>query len=277
VLLLDGQRRPGQVFGEIAVRSPYLTPGYWRDPELTARTFPDDPAGDGARTYLTGDLGRLRVDGMIEFVGRKDFQVKIRGHRIELGEIESELQNHPSIQNAVVVASKHVPADEQELVAYIIFRRSGAVAANQLRAYLATRLPDYMVPSLFVTLDEMPLTPNGKIDRQRLPAPQRELSTREHVPPRTPFEHALADIWKEVLRIEWLSVHDDFFERGGHSLIAARLISQMREAFDVDVPMRAIFEKRTIEQLALYIAELRAEAAAPDEIEKLLSELESLP
>jgi amino acid adenylation domain-containing protein len=277
VSLLDAEGHSGQIFGEIAIHSPYLAQGYWGRPELTAAAFREDLDGGNMKTYRTGDLGRLRADGTIEFAGRMDFQVKIRGNRLELGEIESELQNHPSVENAVVVASKHLSGDEQELVAYVVFRKRVAVATNELRGFLAARLPDYMVPSFFVTLDEMPLTPNGKIDRRRLPFPERELSIKEYVPPRTPFETALADIWKEVLRIEHIGVHDDFFERGGHSLVAARLISQMRERFEVEVPMRAVFEKRTIEQLALYIAELQAEATAPEEIEKLLSELESLP
>ena len=258
---------------EIAIRSPYLSEGYWRRPELTALAFKDDRREGKLRTYCTGDLGRLRVDGTIEFVGRKDFQTKIRGNRVELGEIEAVLRQHSQIQSAAVVA-KHSSENEQELVAYVVLKEAGSVSGIQLRGFLAKSLPDYMVPSALVTLDKMPLTANGKINRKALPLPECERSTQDYVPPRTPFERTLAEIWSEVLGVEAIGVHDDFFEQGGHSLIATRLVSQMRRSFDVEIPIRAVFEKRTIENLAFYIAELQAGEAAPDEIEKLLAELE---
>ena len=216
------------------------------------------------------------MDGTIEFTGRKDFQVKIRGNRVELGEIETVLHRHPQIDSVVVVA-RHSPANEEQLVAYVVLKNGGSASGDQLRDFLAKSLPDYMVPSTFVMLDKMPLTPNGKINRNALPLPEREPSALPHVPPRTPFERALAEIWREVLGLDAVGVRDDFFEQGGHSLIATRLVSQIRERLEVEVPIRAVFEKRTIENLALYIAELEAGAAAPDEIEKLLEELESLP
>ena len=273
VFLLDAEGHPGQIFGEIAIRSPYLSEGYWRRPELTALAFKDDRREGKLRTYCTGDLGRLRVDGTIEFVGRKDFQTKIRGNRVELGEIEAVLRQHSQIQSAAVVA-RHSSENEQELVAYVVLKEAGSVSGIQLRGFLAKSLPDYMVPSALVTLDKMPLTANGKINRKALPLPECERSTQDYVPPRTPFERTLAEIWSEVLGVEAIGVHDDFFEQGGHSLIATRLVSQMRRSFDVEIPIRAVFEKRTIENLAFYIAELQAGEAAPDEIEKLLAELE---
>ena len=273
IALLDGEGHPGQIFGEIAVRSPYLAPGYWERPELTAAAFKKDQVDGNMKTYRTGDLGRLRVDGTIEFAGRKDFQVKIRGNRVELGEIETALQRHPHIESAVVVA-RHSPGSEDQLVAYAVLKDSRPTSGDELRDFLARSLPDYMVPSAFMTLDKMPLTPNGKINRDALPLLERERSALQNIHPRTPFEKILADIWKELLQLDTIGVHDDFFEQGGHSLIATRLVSQMRKSFDVEIPIRAVFERRTIENLAFYIAELHAGEAAPDEIEKLLAELE---
>ncbi len=274
VFLLDSLGRPDQVFGEIAIRSPYLARGYWRRPELTALAFQEDP--DEGTTYRTGDLGRLRADGTIEFAGRKDFQVKIRGNRVELGEIETVLHRHAQLESAVVVA-RHSNEDEVALAAYVVPREGASVSAHELRDFLAKSLPDYMVPAAFVMLDQLPLTPNGKIDRKALPRPERSSSDFPPVSPRTPFEITLAGIWKELLHLENIGVRDDFFERGGHSLAATRLASQIRERLKVEIPLRVLFEKRTIEDLALYIAELEALAAAPDEIEELLAELETLP
>jgi amino acid adenylation domain-containing protein len=273
IALLDGEGHPGQIFGEIAVHSPYLAPGYWGRLELTAAAFKEDHVQGNMKTYRTGDLGRLRVDGTIEFAGRKDFQVKIRGNRVELGEIETALQRHADIKSAVVVA-RHSPGSEDQLVAYAVLKDSRPISGDELREFLARSLPDYMVPSAFMTLDEMPLTPNGKINRDALPLPEREGSALQIIHPRTPFEKILADIWKELLQLDTIGVHDDFFEQGGHSLIATRLVSQIRKSFDVEIPIRAVFEKRTIEKLVFYIAELQAGEAAPDEIEKLLAELE---
>jgi amino acid adenylation domain-containing protein len=275
VALLDAEGHPDQVFGEIAIRSAYLAPGYWGRPEQTAAAFREGPGSANSQTYRTGDLGRLRADGTIEFVGRKDFQVKIRGHRVELGEIETALRAHPEVESAVVIA-RSSPENEVQLTAYVVPRHRNSARSDQLRDFLARSLPDYMIPSVIMSLETLPLTPNGKIDRKALPVPRPETS-QQPVAPRTPVEVALADIWKEVLRVEEVSIYDDFFAHGGHSLIATRLVSQIRDRFDVEVPIRAVFEKRTIEKLALYIAELQAEAAAPDEVEKLLAELESLP
>ena len=274
VLLLNSEDRPGQIFGEIAIRSPYLPQGYWRRPDLTDAVFQPDREKPGQCIYRTGDMGRLLPNGMIEFLGRRDFQVKVRGHRVELGEIEAVLGRHPRVVGNVVLARED-EGDEPKLVAYIVPK--GSDLLPDWRAYLQSELPDYMLPSAFVVLKEMPLTPNGKIDRKMLPAPEFERSAQDNVPPRTPFERALTDIWMDLLEIQNVGIHDDFFERGGHSLVATRLVSQIRDRFDVEVPIRAIFEKRTIERLALYIAELQANAAAPDEVEKLLAELESFP
>jgi acyl-coenzyme A synthetase/AMP-(fatty) acid ligase/acyl carrier protein len=274
VALLDAEGHPGQLFGEIAIRSTFLAPGYWGRPEQSAAVFHQEPGDANSQTYRTGDLARLRADGAIEFVGRKDFQVKIRGHRVELGEIETALRRHPGVENAVAVA-RSSPENETQLTAYIVPSNRESARTDQLREFLAKGLPDYMIPSAMVMLDAVPLTSHGKIDRQALPIPRD--TPHQPVQPRTPFEIALAEIWKDVLRVDQVSISDDFFARGGHSLIATRLVSQIRDQLDVEVPLRAIFEKRTIEKLALYIAELHADAGIPDEIEKLFAELESLP
>jgi amino acid adenylation domain-containing protein len=276
VLLLDTEGHSGQVFGEITIRSPHLAQGYWQRPELSAGVFARDPNKGNISVYRTGDLGRLRSDGAIDFVGRKDFQVKIRGHRVEPGEVEAMLCRHSEVEAAVVVARPSAE-DEVELVAYIVSANDHRVSDDQLRTFLARNLPDYMLPSAIVVLEAMPLTLSGKINRQALPVPGRTRQAVQHVAPRTPFETALAGIWSELLRADGISVHDDFFEVGGHSLVAMRLVSMIRCKFDVEIPLRSIFERRTIEQLALYIAELQAEATAPEELEKLLSELESTP
>ncbi len=275
VSLLDEDGHAGQIFGEIAIRSPYLAQGYWGRPQLNAAAF-EEGSGGNIKAFRTGDLGRLRVDGTIEFAGRKDFQVKIRGHRVEMGEIETVLQGHSQI-DSVVVVPRRSPGSEEELIAYVVLKNGGSAFGDQLRDFLAKSLPDYMVPSFFVMLDKMPLTPNGKINRTALPAPEREHSVLQEILPRTPFETALADIWRELLRLDAISVRDDFFERGGHSLLATRLVSQIRQTLELEIPVRAVFEERTIENLALYIAELQASAADSSDIDKLLLELESLP
>ena len=275
VSLIDTEGNPGQVFGEITIRSPYLAQGYWQRPELSAQVFVRDPSNGSFSVYRTGDLGRLRSDGAIDFAGRKDFQLKVRGHRVEPGEVEAMLCRHSGVGTAVVVGRPSAE-DEVELVAYVVSANDRSVSVDQLHAFLARSLPDYMIPAAIVTLETMPLTISGKINRQALPAPERAGKTVQHVAARTPFETALVEIWSELLRVDKISVRDDFFAIGGHSLVAMRLVSEIREKLDVEVPLRTIFERRTIEQLALYIAELQAEATAPEEIEKLLSELESI-
>ncbi len=198
--------------------------GYLNRPELTAEKFIPDPfsAEPGARMYKTGDLARYRPDGNIEFLGRADHQVKIRGFRIELGEIEAALGQHPAVREAVVLAREDAPG-EKRLVAYVV---AGARAADDddLRRFLKEKLPEYMVPAVFVLLDALPLMPNGKIDRRALPAPDRsrpELD-KAFVAPRTPTEELLAEIWAQLLDIERVGVHDNFFDLGGHSLLATQ-------------------------------------------------------
>jgi acyl carrier protein len=228
-------------------------------PELTAERFVPNPFCNeaGARLYKTGDLARYLPDGNIEFLGRLDHQVKVRGFRIELGEIETVLIQHPNIQKAVVLARKVGP-DDKRLVAYVAPQEEFAPTVTELHNYVKDRLPEYMVPSAFVTLDSLPLTPNGKIDRRALSTPDQTRPELEEVfvAPRTPIEEILAGIWSEVLGLEKVGVHDNFFELGGHSLLATRLVSRVRDAFQVELPLRSIFEAATVADQALLVEKL---------------------
>ncbi|MFM0523279.1 amino acid adenylation domain-containing protein, partial [Caballeronia jiangsuensis] len=230
IYLLDAQRRPvplGTV-GELYIGGAGVARGYLNRPELTAERFLDDPFVPGARMYRTGDLARYRADGNIEFLGRNDHQVKIRGFRIELGEIEAHLTDHPAVREAVVIArARHEESQDQQLVAYVTLTSDIDVSA--LREYLASHLPDYMVPSAFVVLDALPLTPNGKLDRRALPDPQADaFALRPFEAPQGATETALADLWAELLGLERVGRQDNFFALGGHSLLAVTLIERMR-------------------------------------------------
>jgi len=198
--------------------------------------------------YRTGDRVRWRADGVVEYLGRLDQQVKIRGFRVELGEIEAALRTHPGMRECVVVAREDAPG-EKRLVAYGV----GGADAEELRAHLRRTLPEHMVPSAFVTLDALPLTRNGKLDRSALPAPDLASVEEEHVAPRTPVEEALAEIWAELLRVERVGVHDSFFERGGHSLLAMRLTARVEDAFGLELSIRTVFATPTLEAIAAEI------------------------
>ncbi|HYN22983.1 MAG TPA: amino acid adenylation domain-containing protein, partial [Thermoanaerobaculia bacterium] len=242
------QRVPIGVPGELLVGGIGLARGYLARPELTAGKFVPDPFGGSSRLYRTGDLVRWRRDGRIDFVGRTDHQVKIRGFRIELGEIEGVLREHPEVREAAVVARE--AEGEKRLVAYVVSPPPG----EGLRAYLADRLPAYMVPSAFVILPELPLSPNGKVDLAALPAPEWERpATGEKTAPRTLTEEMLAVIWAQVLNLQsasGLGPQDDFFALGGHSLLATQVLSRIREAFRVEPQLRAVFESPSLEGLA---------------------------
>uniref|UniRef100_UPI003B3A99E9 non-ribosomal peptide synthetase n=1 Tax=Longimicrobium sp. TaxID=2029185 RepID=UPI003B3A99E9 len=259
VYLLDarGEPVPVGVPGELYVGGAGVARGYLGRPALTAERFvPDSFGGEpGARLYRTGDLGRWLADGTVEFLGRVDTQVKVRGYRIEPGEIEARLLGCAGVSEAVVVAHQD-GAGNGRLVAYVV----GDVDAAILREHLRRELPDYMVPSAFVVLQALPLTPSGKLDRAALPAPEHAAGTDAYVAPRTPTEEVLAGIWAEVLHLERVGVTDSFFELGGHSLLASRVVSQVRAVFDVELPLRALFEGPTVAELARVVAE-RGEVA----------------
>jgi amino acid adenylation domain-containing protein len=261
--------------GEIAVRSRFVASGYANDPARTSERF--FPQSDGTVIYRTGDRGRFQSDGCLVFLGRADQQVKLRGYRIELGEIEATLGQHPQVRQAVVLLWEDRPGDKR-LVAYVVPRGETGPAPAELRHFLDHRLPAYMLPSAFVFLERLPLTPNAKVDRRALPPPayDRPQMRQAYEPPRTPTEAVLVEIWGDVLKLQQVGIYDNFFEFGGHSLLATQLVSQIRRRLNVEVPLRTIFDMPTIESLGLYILEQQAEASNPAELEELITELESI-
>nr|WP_269749532.1 non-ribosomal peptide synthetase [Xenorhabdus lircayensis] len=258
IYLLDagGQPVPLGVTGEIHIAGHGVGRGYLNRPELTAARFLPDPFSGApeARLYKTGDLGRWRPDGHLEYLGRNDFQVKLRGFRIELGEIEAQLVQCPGVRKAVVLAREDA-AGQKRLVAYLLAEPKAELVPATLRQQLAQHLADYMLPSAFVTLDAFPLTFNGKLDRQALPAPdQSAVATRGYAPPIGQVEMALAQIWQALLNLEQVGRHDHFFELGGHSLIAVQLITRLRQQ-DMEVSLATLFTHPTLRELALAIGE----------------------
>ncbi|AEI67139.1 non-ribosomal peptide synthase/polyketide synthase [Corallococcus macrosporus] len=255
---------PAGVVGELFIGGLGVARGYLGRPGLTAERFVPSPWGAGARLYRTGDKARWRRDGVLEYLGRGDAQVKVRGHRIEPGEVESALLGQPGVREALVVVREDVPGDKR-LVAYVVPRDAHGLEGSEVRASLESRLPRFMVPQAVVVLERLPLLPNGKVDREALPAPEAVQAPRRgaHVAPRTPVEQMLAGFWTEVLRLESVGLHDNFFEVGGHSLLAMQLVARVREAFRVDLPLRDVFESATIAALAERISRAVAVAGVP--------------
>jgi amino acid adenylation domain-containing protein len=264
--VLDGYLRPVPVgvTGELYIGGAGLARGYLDRPGLTAERFIPDPLGReaGGRLYRTGDLARWRSDGGLECLGRVDHQVKIRGFRVELGEVESALLRHPAVRDAVVTA-RDDSSGEMSLVGYLVPREGQSPNAADLRRTLAETLPEYMVPTTYVSLDELPRTPNGKVDRKALPDPEQAALVSEggYTPPRGPVEEALVGIWGEILGRERIGVFDNFFESGGHSLFATQLFARLRDTFGVEPPpLQEFFETATVAWLARRIEDaLRAE------------------
>ena len=244
---------PIGVPGELHIGGLVLARGYLGRPDLTAERFIPDPFSrePGAQLYKTGDLACYRPDGNIEFLGRIDHQVKVRGFRVELGEIEAVLGQHPAVQGTVVVAREDAPGDKR-LVAYVVPDPDQVTGTSELRRFLQAKLPNYMVPSAFMMLEALPLTPSGKVNRRALPAPERGRPEMEGdlVAPSTPVEEMLAGIWAGILGLERVGVHDNFFELGGHSLLGTQVISRVRKAFQVELPLRKLFEMPTVAGLS---------------------------
>ncbi|HEX8276908.1 MAG TPA: amino acid adenylation domain-containing protein [Longimicrobiaceae bacterium] len=265
----DGEPTPVGAAGELWIGGAGVARGYHGRPGLTAERFVPDPFGaaPGARAYRTGDRVRWRPDGALEFLGRVDFQLKVRGFRVEPGEVEAALAALPEVRECVVAARADA-GGETRLVAYVVPAAGSAPAAEELRAALRERLPEHMVPSAFVALDALPLTPTGKVDRRALPAPEAPAESGAGAAPRTPTEEVLAETWAEVLGVERCGIHDDFFAHGGHSLLATRVVSRVRQAFGVDVPVRAVFEAPTPALFAERVE--RAAAAGGDAAPPLL-------
>jgi amino acid adenylation domain-containing protein len=263
IYLLDEGLRPVPVgvIGELYIGGEGLARGYLGRPSLTAEKFVANPFSSrpGARLYRTGDLARYLPDGRIDFLGRADHQVKVRGFRIELGEIETALNAHPSVRQSVVVVREETPGDKR-IVAYIVHNDEPA-SSDELRSFVKRKLPAYMVPQAFVTLAELPLTPNGKIDRRRLPAlsATREETNVQGNVTLTPTQELLAGIWCEVLGVGRAGADDNFFDLGGHSLLATQLASRLREAFEVELPLRRLFDTPLLSEQAELIDEARRE------------------
>ncbi len=268
--VLDGRREPVPIgaVGELYLAGDGLARGYLGRDELTAERFVSGTFGGRVveRAYRTGDLARYRPDGALEFVGRTDHQVKIRGFRIELGEIEAALTKHEEVQDAVVVVREDRP-DDKRLVAYVVPRGDRAALGDRLRSALRDKLPGYMVPAHFVLLAALPRTPNGKIDRASLPAPDAAavIAGTPHVAPQTSTEIAIAAIWADTLGLESPGVDDDFFDVGGDSLKAAQIVTALRSGFGVDVAMRHLFERSTIAGLAEIVDVLAISSAGAAE------------
>jgi amino acid adenylation domain-containing protein len=257
VYVLDQQMNPLPVgaAGDLYVGGDGLARGYLNEPGLTAEKFVPNPYSEepGARLYRTGDRARYLLQGDLEFLGRRDEQVKVRGYRIELGEIEGALQMHPQVGQVVAVAQEQA-SGEKRVVAYLVAAQGAALGVSEVRSFLAARLPEYMIPSAFVMIEAMPLTASGKVNRRELTA--RRLSVVDsvaNVGPRTLIEELLAEIWLDVLGLERVGIHDDFLEIGGHSLLAIRLIARLREAFQIELHLATLFEFPTVASLAAKI------------------------
>jgi amino acid adenylation domain-containing protein len=250
-LVVDEKKKvcpPGMV-GEIYIRTPYRTLGYYQQPELTNEVFIQNPFSNNPNdiVYKTGDLGRILEDGNFEYLGRRDQQVKIRGVRIELGEIENHLRLHQSVRDVAVV-DREDSSGNKYLCAYVVLKEE--LESGTLRDFLLKYLPESMVPSLFVVMDALPRTISGKVDRRSLPVPNRQGGTQTFVAPRTPVEEQLAQIWTQILNLDRVGVNDNFFELGGHSLLATQLVSRIGKAFQAELPLRTVFESPTVASMA---------------------------
>ncbi len=245
------KRVPIGVSGELYIGGTGIAQGYWKRPDLTAEHFIPSPFGLGERLYKSGDLVRWLPDGNLTFLGRYDNQVKIRGNRIELGEIESVLHQHPSVREVVVLAQTDPSGNSQTLVAYVVPQDESLKVAT-LSRHIRTKLPDYMVPSAYITLDELPFTPNGKVDRRALPEAKAadKMTQTEYMPPRDPIELKLATIWQRILQVPSIGRDDNFFELGGHSLLAMQLMSEVEKDFEQSLPLSILMQQGTIADMA---------------------------
>jgi len=279
-LVLDARLEPVPpgVVGELYLAGDGLARGYAARPDLTAERFLPDPFGPaGGRMYRVMDRVRWTPGGELEYFGRTDFQVKVRGFRIEPGDVEAALLSHPGVAEAVAAVREDSPG-ERRIVAYVVAPADRpAPGAGELRTHLRERVPEYMVPAAFVALERLPLTPNGKLDRRALPAPGGPAAEREYVAPRGAAEELLARVFGEVLGLERVGVHDHFFELGGHSLLATRVVSRAREVFGVELPLRTVFEFPTVAELAPQLAALQPAAAVDEwEVDEELARLAEL-
>lgn len=279
IYVLDSQLQPVPigVTGEVYIGGDGVARGYLNHPDQTAERFVPDPFGvkQGARLYKTGDLARFLRNGNIEYAGRNDVEVKIRGYRIELGEIELALVQHPDVSETVVLA-RETNGGDKRLIAYVVLNEMRAATAKQLKEFLKERLPEYMLPSSFVMLDALPLTATGKVDRNALPTEIGVESEENYVAPQTALEEVLAGIFSEVLSLERVGVNDSFFDLGGHSLLATQVLSRVREAFQLELPLRKLFQSPTVARLATSILEDEVQRERVERTAELLLKVASL-
>ena len=258
IYILDSKLNPVPIGvpGELHIGGECLARGYLNRPKLTAQKFIRDPFNPGMRMYKSGDLARYLADGNIEFLGRIDHQVKIRGFRVELGGIETVLNQYAAVKEAVVIPQEYEAGDKR-LVAYIVPRNPQPPTNQELKDFLGSRLPEYMVPSAFVILDALPLTPNDKVDRRALPKPDKtNLSLEEeYLSPNSDVEQKLVNIWEEAFRIQPIGIKDDFFSLGGNSLMATSMVAEIEQVFDKKLNQGIFFEASTIEELATIITQ----------------------
>ena len=268
---------PMGIPGQLHIGGPGVARGYLNRPDLTSEKFIANPFSDdpGARLYQTGDVVRYQADGNMEFLGRVDNQIKIRGFRVELEEIEQALRSHDDVDDCVVVLRED---DDKRLVAYVVWVPGSRAITSELRNFLKSKLPSYMVPAAFEVIDVLPLMPNGKTDRRALPEPHptRPEADESFVPPRTPLETLLADAWRDVLKIDQIGIHENFFDLGGHSLLAARVVSKVRSVLDVELGMVDVFQAPTISGLAEMLCPRVAQKQSQSELARLIDELANL-
>src|SRR6266508_4327205 len=279
IILLDDEDNEvalGTV-GQIAVRSCYLSPGYWRRPDLTRAKFRRANSDALEWIYFTGDLGRIGPDGCLVLMGRQDFQVKVRGNRVEIAEVEMALLDLETVKEAVVVAREDTPG-QKRLVAYLVPTAQPAPTVTSLRKRLAEKLPDYMIPSAFVCLDALPVIGIGKVNRQALPDPgeSRPNLDTAFALPRSPAEEVLAGIWAQVLALDRVGIHDNFFDLGGHSLAATRVVSRIIQEFQLEISLQSLLQCPTVAALAAVINEHHGKKLDDAQLEQILTEVESL-
>jgi amino acid adenylation domain-containing protein len=278
----DGGPNPVGVAGELLLGGIGVGQGYFGRPDLTAERFIPDIFSDepGRRVYRTGDLARYGPEGVLELLGRMDHQVKIRGFRIELGEIAATLRQHPAVGELAVLAREDRPGDRshgRRIVAYLVPAAGAEIEVGEVREFARGRLPSYMVPFAFVVLPALPLTPNRKLDRKALPAPEERVEARERIPPRTAVERVLAEIWKSVLGVPEVGALDNFFDLGGHSLAATRVVTQIQDVFPLEIPLRTLFEAPALAELAARLEDLgRTAAVAVTGIAEVILEVQDL-
>ena len=262
--------------GEIAVRSRYLPRGYLKVSQLDHDKIVSEPAGGEERTYMTGDLGRILPDGFLIHLGRRDHMVKIRGYRVNIGETERALAEHADVKHAGVVA-RDLGSGEQSLVGYLVSLAVPPPTVNELNQFLRARLPDYMIPSIYMYLESFPLV-NGKLDRTRLPLPElkRPQLAETYVAPRSLTERILERIWADVLGLDCVGIHDNFFDLGGHSLAASQVIARVIQTLQLELPIKALFDSPTVAEMASIVAQNQATQASEDELAQMLREVEAV-